>query len=183
MFYNENVYYLLCSSTNAIFGKNLVLEIQAKMLSANQIAWFLNELFLQSKSSKPGLWTLKFTVSHEWTDRINRFFACWYKLMQVKRLLKILGIGMAKNGCGQSCDEALKLTVSEEWIDGINWFFECWYRFTKIKSWSKIYWVGMVKNGCCQSGHGTLKLTASQNWTEGINWFFECWYKFSKAKS
>ena len=35
----------------------------------------------------------------------------------------VLGVGMVKNGCGQSCDGALKLAASEEWIDGINGFF------------------------------------------------------------
>ena len=35
-----------------IFVKNLVPEIKAKMLSTNQIAGFLNELFLQSKLTK-----------------------------------------------------------------------------------------------------------------------------------
>ena len=40
------------SWTNPIFGKNLAPEIQAKMLSANQIAGFLNQVFLQNKSMK-----------------------------------------------------------------------------------------------------------------------------------
>ena len=35
-----------------MFGKNLVPEISAKMLSANQIAVFLNERNLQNKSMK-----------------------------------------------------------------------------------------------------------------------------------
>ena len=39
LFYDENVY-LLCYCTNLIFGKNLVLEIWVKMLSANQMAGF-----------------------------------------------------------------------------------------------------------------------------------------------
>ena len=38
--YNENLHYLLCSCANPIFGKNLVPEIWAKMLSASQIAGF-----------------------------------------------------------------------------------------------------------------------------------------------
>ena len=126
------------------------------MLSASQITWFLNKLFLQSKLSKSGLRTLKFTPSQELTDEeLSDFFVGWYNFMRIKRWLKILVIGVVKNGFGQSCEKTLKLTLFEEWIDGINWFFACWYRFTKIKSWSKIYWVGMVKNGCGQSGHGT----------------------------
>ena len=95
----------------------------------------------------------------ELNSGINLFFAYWYNFMKIN--LKVLGVGMVKNGCGQSCDGTLKLTVSEEWTDGINWFFACWYRFTKIKSSSKFFWVGIVKNGCGQSGHGTLKLTVS----------------------
>ena len=72
----------------------------AKILSANQIAWFLNELFLENKLSKSGLRTLKFTLSQEWTDGINWFFACWYNFMQIKRWLKTLQVGMVKNRCG-----------------------------------------------------------------------------------
>ena len=140
------------------------------MLSANQIAWFLNELFLHSKLSKSGLWTIKFNVSL----RINWFFGCRYKFMQIKRMLKILEVVLVKNGSGQSCDKTLKLILSEEWANRTNLFFACWCRFITIKSWSKIYWVGMVKNEWGQSGHGTLKLTVSQNWTDEITWFFAC---------
>ena len=128
-----------------------------------------------------GFWTLKLTVSQEWTSGINWFFACWYSFMQIKRWFKILVAGMVKNGCGQSCDRTLKLTESEELTDGINWFFACWYRFTKIKSWSNIYWVGMVKNGCAQSGHGTQDCISKLNRWNRL--FFAYWYKFRKAKS
>ena len=44
--YNESFYYLQYSCTNSIFGKNLVPEIWAKMLLVNQIAGFLNQLYL-----------------------------------------------------------------------------------------------------------------------------------------
>ena len=54
-----------------MIGKNLVPEMQAKLLSANQVAYFLNELFLHSKLSKSGLWTLKLTVSQELTDFLH----------------------------------------------------------------------------------------------------------------
>ena len=79
-------------------------------------------------------------------------------------MLKILEVGVVKNGCGQSCDGTLKFTLSEVWTNGINGVFACSWRFITIKSWSKIYWVGMVKSGCGQSGHETLKLTVSQNY-------------------
>ena len=93
------------------------------------------------------------------TNGINLFFTYWYNFIKIN--MKVLGVGMVKNRCGQSCYGTLKLTVSEEWTDGINWFFACWYRFTKIKSWSQFFWVGIVKDGCGQSGHGTIKLDVS----------------------
>ena len=52
LFFNENLYYLLCSYTNPIFGKFFVPEIWAKMSSANQIAGFFNEPYLHNKSVK-----------------------------------------------------------------------------------------------------------------------------------
>ena len=40
----------------------------------------------------------------------------------MKKWLEILGRGMVKNGCDQSCDKTLELNLSEEWTDGINWY-------------------------------------------------------------
>ena len=52
--YKESSYYLLYSCTNPILGEIQVSEIWAKMLSANQIAGFLNRLYLQNaKMKKP----------------------------------------------------------------------------------------------------------------------------------
>ena len=45
----------------------------------------------------------------ELTNGINWLFACWYNLMKIK--LKVLVVGMVKNGCGQSCDGTSKLNV------------------------------------------------------------------------
>ena len=56
------------------------------------------------------MWSLDSKI--ELTNEINLFFACWYNFMQIK--MKVLGVGMVKNGCGQSCDGTLKLTLSEE---------------------------------------------------------------------
>ena len=50
LFCNENLYYLLCSCTNPIFGKLFVPEIWDKMFSANQIAGFFNQPYFQNKS-------------------------------------------------------------------------------------------------------------------------------------
>ena len=56
------------------------------------------------------IWSLDSKI--ELTSGINLFFACWYNFMQIK--VKVLGVGMVKNGCGQSFDGTIKLTVSEE---------------------------------------------------------------------
>ena len=52
LFYNDNLYYLLCSCTNPIFGKILLPEIWSQMFSANQIAEIFKQPQLQNKSMK-----------------------------------------------------------------------------------------------------------------------------------
>ena len=52
LFCSETLSYYLCSCTNPILGKNLVPEIWTKMISANHIAGFLNQLYLQKKLMK-----------------------------------------------------------------------------------------------------------------------------------
>ena len=117
---------------------------------------------------------LKLIVSQERTDGINWSFASWYKFTQIKRWLKILGVSMVKNVCGQSGDGILKLTVTEEWTDRINWFFACWYMVTKIKSWSNFFWVNMVRNGHIFLVNEVLKSAVSELmmnlWIELIFW-------------
>ena len=57
LFYNESLYYLLCSCTNPLFGKSVVPEMWVKVPSAIQIARFLNQPFLQNKLMKqPHFW-------------------------------------------------------------------------------------------------------------------------------
>ena len=74
LFYNESLY-LLCS--RIIFWKNLPPDTLVKMLSANQVAEFLNQPFLQNKFMK---WPI--------------FFACWYKFIEIKSWLKNLCVGL-----------------------------------------------------------------------------------------
>ena len=55
LIYKKSLYYLKYSCTNFILGKNLVHEIWTEMLLSNQIAGFLNCLYLQNKMmKKPG---------------------------------------------------------------------------------------------------------------------------------
>ena len=73
-------------------------------------------------------------MSQEWTDGINWFLTFWYKFMQIKRWLKIFGVGVVKNGCNQSDDGTLKLTVSEESTDGITDFLHVGTDLQKLKA-------------------------------------------------
>ena len=160
LFCNENVYYLLCSCTNSIFRKNLVPEVYAKMLSANQIAWFLNEIFLQSKLSKSGLKTLKFTRMNplqEWMDGINWFLHAGRNSCTLKGDQKFIGLAWSR--IVWSLDS--KIDFISKLNKGINWFFACWYKFRKAKNWFNHFWVGLLKNGSGLLVHETLKSAVS----------------------
>ena len=134
------------------------------MLSANQIAGFLNQIFLQNKSMKQ-----------------SPFFSCWYKFTKIKSCLKMSSLGMVKKGVANLVP-GLNLNVSQEWTDWINWFSVYCYKFRQIKKWLKIFGMGMVRNGWGQSGNGTLKLSVFDEWTDGLNWFYGSWYRFTKIK-
>ena len=41
--------------------------------------------------------TLKLTISGEWTDGINWFFACWYVTTKIKSWSNIFWVGVLKN--------------------------------------------------------------------------------------
>ena len=57
---------------------------------------------------------LLLTVSEEWPDGINWFFACWYRFKKIKSWSKSSWVGMVKNACGQSGHGTPKLTVSQK---------------------------------------------------------------------
>ena len=65
LLYNENLYYLLCSCTDPLFGKIFVPGIWSKMFSANQIIGFFNQTYLQNKSVKEPDFLHVDTYSHE----------------------------------------------------------------------------------------------------------------------
>ena len=94
--------------------------------------------------------------------------------MEIKSLLKNIGVVMVKNGCGHSGHRTLKLTVSQvsqEVINGINWSLVCSYKFRKAKSYFDKFWVVMVKNGHCLLGLGTQKCAVSQEWIDEMSYF------------
>ena len=88
--YNESFNYLLYHCTNPRFGKNLV---------SNQIAGFLNQLYLQNKMMK------KPDFLHVGTDS--------WKL-KVKSYFNNFEVVMFKNGCDLLGLETLKSAVPQE---------------------------------------------------------------------
>ena len=96
LFYNGNLYYLLWCCTYPIFGKNIVPDVSAKILSANQTVAFLNDLYFQNKSIKS-----------------SDFFKGWFKFKKVRICSDIFWVGIVKNVSGQFGHKALKLTVSQ----------------------------------------------------------------------
>ena len=120
LFYIEN-FYLLCSCTNPLgkiwdTGQNPLSQSDCRIskwtVSPEQIDEAVNFSMLIWPT-----WSLDSKI--ELTNGINLFFAYWYNFMKIN--VKVLGVGMVKNGCGQSCYR----TVSEKWTGEINWFFAC----------------------------------------------------------
>ena len=100
MFYDKSLYYLLCSCLYAIFRKNLVLVIWAKMLLAR---------------------IFNLTISGEVNDEIFWFLACWHKFMKIKSWVKIFWMVVIKNVCDASGQGKQKLALSQKWMGEINW--------------------------------------------------------------
>ena len=76
----------------------------------------------------------KSTISLEQNVEKAWFFACWHRFMEIRSLLKNIGVGMVKNGYGHFVLRTLKLAVCQGEMNGINWFLVCWYKFRKAKS-------------------------------------------------
>ena len=99
-FYNENLYYLLFLHKSYIWEKSCSWVIDFIVLSQSDCRIFKSTIsseqmygtasffacwhkftkkLIKNGWCQSGLWTLSSTVSQEWTDGINWFFAClWY---------------------------------------------------------------------------------------------------------
>ena len=144
--YNESLYYSPYTCANPTLG-NLFPEIWTKMPLVNQIAGFLNQLYLQNKMIKKPV-----------------FCACLYRILETKSWLKNIEVGLIKNGRDHFGPRALKFAVSQEEINGINIMEEislvCWYKFRQ-KRYFNNFWVVLVKNRCELLGLGFLKSVVS----------------------
>ena len=114
-----------------------------------------------------------FLINHVFTkiSEIAWFFACWYKFTEIKSWLKNFGVGMVRNGCGQSGHGTLKLTVSQEGIDGMNWFFAYWCKVRKAKSEFNDFWVNRVQLYVWPFSSWDLKICFILRMSLWIEWF------------
>ena len=135
-----------------MFRKILVPEIWAKMFSANQIAGFFHQPYLQNSSMKKPDFLHVDTNSNKLKVDQNIFW-----------------VAIVRNVFGQSGHWTLKLALSQEWIDGINWFFACRYKFRKARSYFKDFWVGLVKNGPGHLVHETHLLSEFNDWADFLH--------------
>ena len=70
---------------------------------------------------------------------LTDFLHAGTNLYKLKFALKFLGVGMVKNGCGQSGNGTLKLTVSKEWTDGVTHFLYIDTDSQKLKADQKFF--------------------------------------------
>ena len=116
------------------------------MFSANQIAGFFNQPYLEDKSVQLP------DFSHVDTN--------WHKLK------------VDQNICGWAWPEWVWLILSwhskidcisrtQECTVGMTWFFACWCYFRKAESYFSDFWVDLVKNGHSHLVHETLKPAVS----------------------
>ena len=96
-------FYLLCFMHKSHTLEIFVPEIGTKIFSANQIAEFFNQPYLQNKSIK-------------WPD----FLHVYRNSLMLESQSKTFWAGIFKNVCGQFGHGTLKLTISEKKKHGIN---------------------------------------------------------------
>ena len=110
----------------------------------------------------------KLNIPLEQNDEIAWHFTVWYQFLE-SEIWKILGVGVVKNGCGQSGHRLLKLALSQEGM-----IFHANLNSGKLKVILIIIEWASGQNRCGLLGHGTVKSVVSQEWFDESSWFFAC---------
>ena len=74
---------------------------------------------------------VKLTLSQEWIDGMNWFFACWWKFRKAKSCLNAFWVGVVKTSFDYLANETVK---PAEWVYELCWFFACWL-------WCNSFWL------------------------------------------
>ena len=67
----------------------------------------------RDRCGQPSHRTLKLTISQEWIDGMNSFFACWYKFRKAKCNFNNFWVDVVKMVCGHLVHETLE---SAHWV-------------------------------------------------------------------
>ena len=109
---------------------------------------------------------IKYTSRTKWWNSL-----IFYSLIPILRKwnLENIGVGVVKNGCGQSGHRLLKLALSQEGM-----IFNANLNSGKLKVILIIIEWASGQNRCGLLGHGTIKSAVSQEWFDESSWFFAC---------
>ena len=66
---------------------------------------------VKNKCDQSGHETLKLTVSQEWIDGMNWFFAYWCKFRKAESYFNDFRVDVVKNLCGHLVHETLKFAI------------------------------------------------------------------------
>ena len=120
---------------------------------------------VRNGSGQFGHRTLKLTLSQEWIDGMNWYFAC--KLWLQSYFNDFL-VGRVRNGHVYLNHETLK-SVSKEWVYELNWFFACWLWGSCICWIPGSSWKGRMK--CfCPSFHPAACWSVFLEWVIRFLW-------------
>ena len=124
--------------------------------------------------------TLRLTVSQEWINGMNWYFACWCKFRKAKSYFNDFWVGMVRNGHSNLVHETLKSAVSKEWLYEFSGFFSCWLWGSNF--WLESYFIFLTFK--CQSTAvvpvGPLAVAGMFPWNRVCSSFHPavCWVVF-----
>ena len=126
MFYNKKFLLFAVFLDKIYIWKKSCSQDIGQILTANQTAGFLNQVFFTKK-----------------INEISSFLACWYRFTKIKSQSKIYCVSMVKNRCSQFGYGTLKLTLSQK---SFRYFLHACTNSGKLKfdlmvfgwSWSKM---------------------------------------------
>ena len=109
----------------------------------NSQNWKVDQNFFGKLGQKRlfGHGILKLTVSQEWADRMNWFFACWYKFRKAKSCFNNFGIDGTKIEHGHLVHDTLKFAAfNNEYFNSADFLHDCsdndywhWYQTLHLR--------------------------------------------------
>ena len=115
---------------------------------------------------QPGLRSLTLTVSQEWADGMNWFFACWWKFRKAKSNFNDVWVDVVKIGLGHLVHETLK-------VYELSLFFACWLWCNNFTAVLLVRPLAVARRVQWKSVHPCLLRSV---WVFSWNWIIRfCW--------